>query len=494
MSDSNNNGGFSFQLSETPPPTETKDLTPLGDLNLDLGAFGEPQEEPILDFAAGVSQSPPPAEVQAHNDAPAPFTSEPESPEAVRELEPVPPAKTAELTVPRETESTRTETASEDPQVATRATDTGPAVKPRIKKIQFPATRAQSHRAKAKPSEPTLAPAEASEPSRPITKKPQTRFSESISAPAVTARLIDSEPPPSAEEFDDGLSLPDDLPSQVAPKVEPASWGTETPSAKEIWKSARKAWSTTAKQAVVLSGQGLRASRNLAGEVNDRMKQRLEASARERDAKAALKAETDEHLKDEGMLPEASVEGAPKKTPVATGVLVQLGKSGLRKMAAPLSAVAAATAVYMGGTQLLGVDGGVALSKAAQGPDIPELGALEEPAASGDDSVKKKKSEPGTEKAEESDEKPKTGPPAMQTEVTKMPDGLSWPGKGLIEVVTSEEELIYVDGVFTGRGPLRRIPVSPGEHEVSIRSGGKKRGGSVHVKVNKNTRAVFKGE
>ena len=52
----------------------------------------------------------------------------------------------------------------------------------------------------------------------------------------------------------------------------------------------------------------------------------------------------------------------------------------------------------------------------------------------------------------------------------------------------------YVDGVFTGRGPLRRIPVAPGDHEVSIRAEGKERTGTVSVQLNKNTRAVFKGE
>lgn len=75
-----------------------------------------------------------------------------------------------------------------------------------------------------------------------------------------------------------------------------------------------------------------------------------------------------------------------------------------------------------------------------------------------------------------------------------MPDGLSWPGKGLIEVVTTEDELIYVDGVFTGRGPLRRIPVGPGDHEVSVKKDGQERQGVVAVQVDRCTRAVFKGD
>jgi len=68
---------------------------------------------------------------------------------------------------------------------------------------------------------------------------------------------------------------------------------------------------------------------------------------------------------------------------------------------------------------------------------------------------------------------------------------MSWPGKGLIEVVTAEEELIYVDGVFTGRGPLRRIPVTPGSHEIKIKSGGSERQGIAEVELGRATRAVF---
>jgi hypothetical protein len=81
----------------------------------------------------------------------------------------------------------------------------------------------------------------------------------------------------------------------------------------------------------------------------------------------------------------------------------------------------------------------------------------------------------------------------MVSEVTALPEGLSWPGKGLIEVVTSEDELIYIDGVFTGRGPLRRVPVTPGKHDVAIKKGGEERTGTVVVEAEKNTRAVFTG-
>ena len=72
-----------------------------------------------------------------------------------------------------------------------------------------------------------------------------------------------------------------------------------------------------------------------------------------------------------------------------------------------------------------------------------------------------------------------------------LPAGMVWPGKGLLEVVTSEDELVYVDGVFTGRGPLRRVPVAPGAHEISIRKEGSERHGTADVEPGRTTRALF---
>ncbi len=72
-----------------------------------------------------------------------------------------------------------------------------------------------------------------------------------------------------------------------------------------------------------------------------------------------------------------------------------------------------------------------------------------------------------------------------------MPNDLSYPGKGLLEVVTSKRELIYVDGVFIGRGPLRRIPLEPGEHEIRIQNGSLQRLGEVQLVAAQRNRAVF---
>jgi hypothetical protein len=42
------------------------------------------------------------------------------------------------------------------------------------------------------------------------------------------------------------------------------------------------------------------------------------------------------------------------------------------------------------------------------------------------------------------------------------------PGKGLLEVNTNGKHRVYVDGVFVGPGPVRRIPLSPGTHDIRI--------------------------
>lgn len=91
---------------------------------------------------------------------------------------------------------------------------------------------------------------------------------------------------------------------------------------------------------------------------------------------------------------------------------------------------------------------------------------------------------------------PSSGTPApprekATTEQLPLPEGLSWPGKGLIEVVTGGRELIYVDGVFTGRGPLRRIPIAPGQHEVVLRTEASESKHAVAVSAERRTRLVL---
>lgn len=470
MSESNERGGFSFQLSETPPPTRSEEQSPLGDLVLDLQDFGSWEDSPVEPSAVPPLSAPKPAEPL---------------------IEPAEP-----LIEPRV--ASKKPTPAREPLVAETVSS------PRIKKIQFPAKKA------------------ASAASAKLVEKPKTRFSDSIAAPAVTARLHeegDSEPPPRMErsESEGDLDLPEDLPGSSEGHAADDTWGSDTPTAKEIWNTARRTWQSTTRQAAILGGKGFRASQKAAQELGTKIKEHREASSKEREARAALEAASQSSAAArEGapLEPLTSAESPPSaesRPRVSTrGNVIRPSARSLKKLAAPLSAVAAAALVYVVGTQLLGAEQTVSLSRASEVPEVPELGTLKgEDSTEGEDSAEDKQPEAeetresasrrstsrGAENpdSEESDaESPAIG--AMKVEVTPMPDGLSWPGKGLIEVVTSEEELIYVDGVFTGRGPLRRIPVSPGEHEVSIRTGGSKRSGMVAVEINKNTRAVFKSE
>ncbi len=470
LSESNERGGFSFQLSETPPPTRSQEQAPLDDLVLDLQDFGSWED--------------PPAESSAQVRPKAPvLANEPSQGIADESL-------LAEKHVVAVDEHPQVDERPLRDEPLVLSPQPGPVEEPssppRIKKIQFPAKRVSK-----------------TESSK-VAEKPRTRFSDSISAPAVTARLhdeTDSEPPPRMEEShsEGDLALPDDLPGLPMNEGQSAddSWGSETPTAKEIWNTARRTWKTTARQAAILGGKGLRASQKAAHNLNTKLKEHREAASKERDARAALVAASHEAAPAAGSRPvDSSDSPASPQQLSSSGSLPPRGVRALKKVAAPLSAIAAAAVVYLGGTQLLGTENAVGLSHSAQAPDIPELGTLHETEPEKEKPAAEDRRAAAANPAEPVEEKEAKAPDdgAMKVEVAPMPDGLSWPGKGLIEVVTSEEELIYVDGVFTGRGPLRRIPVSPGEHEVSIRTGGSKRSGTVQVEINKNTRAVFKSE
>lgn len=480
LSDSNDHAGFTFQISETPPPARTNSGTPLADLELEMGDFGEarpqsplpPPEAPATGSAwldEPVRLAPP---MTSH--AAPPMTSHPAPPATP---DPAPPIRGTAHDLPKTSESVEgvqntAPTATEKPTVP---------VAPRIKKISFPVsgTRKAPRRA-------------AIDDGRGRSK---TKFSKSIGAQK-PRRSLDSESEVEADgkEMSAEMAPPEDLPSFDQPPLPPLAdsdgWGTDTPSAREIWRKARSSWHAASRQAVALSGHGLRAGRALAESVNDKVKERLREAAEERAGRAEAAAESLEPTT------QSPTNTQPTTAPSMAGkMILGLARSAGKRVAAPASALAAAALVYFAGSHLLGADGSVVLSKAVQGPEVPELGSLEvsgdgEKASGPTDSPRRQSGEkpPKTEKASAS------GPPPMQTEVTEMPQGMSWPGKGLIEVVTSRDELVYVDGVFTGRGPLRRIPVSPGEHEVSIRGDGKERKGSVEVQANKNTRAVFKGE
>jgi hypothetical protein len=65
------------------------------------------------------------------------------------------------------------------------------------------------------------------------------------------------------------------------------------------------------------------------------------------------------------------------------------------------------------------------------------------------------------------------------------------PDKGLLEVFTGDESSIYEDGVFIGRGPLRRDTVSPGEHEILVRKESQERRIRVEVRAGARTRVSY---
>jgi len=479
----------------------------MGDLDLDLGDFqlNHPAPSPLPEVVLSVA--PPVAEVHE------PWPASPFSPL-------LPPAEAVPKAAVRE-EAPRVEVPSEEP-AAELMFNLAPAAKPEpeavtdaapkansaqakpssaappasenaaptIKKIQFPAKRPRAAQTSTTEQRRT-----APSSSVPPKSSPTTRFSASISQKAPAVSLSDRDSDPFLDGIDDSrksgldgseqddLALPEDLPafSPLAPAVPSAktsaTWESETPTARELWHNARRAWHVTSRQAATWSGRGFYSAQKLARNVHHKLQTRLETQAEA--AQAAQPLATAQTLF-------AEQSAKEKKAPVASFPAARrLGQTLVRKAAAPLCAVAAASVVYLAGSHFLGTDSKVSLNSSRwAGPAVPDLGSLP-----GSQERKPARQE-GTNKPAPA--QPKV--PPMTSEITALPEGLSWPGKGLIEVVTSEDELIYIDGVFTGRGPLRRVPVTPGKHDVAIKTGGEERTGTVVVEAEKSTRAVFTGE
>lgn len=148
--------------------------------------------------------------------------------------------------------------------------------------------------------------------------------------------------------------------------------------------------------------------------------------------------------------------------------------SRLRPALSATAALAAAGVCYAG----VGLIVPEAASQAADEAPAEAISATAGPAAP-DQGAKTPSGSSATSKAD---------PAAV--EQLPLPEGLSWPGKGLIEVVTGGRELIYVDGVFTGRGPLRRIPIAPGQHEVVLRTEAGESKHAVSVTLDRRARLV----
>ncbi len=73
---------------------------------------------------------------------------------------------------------------------------------------------------------------------------------------------------------------------------------------------------------------------------------------------------------------------------------------------------------------------------------------------------------------------------AVATEELPLPDGYTLPaGKALLEIDTGGSHIIYVDGEFVGRGPLRYVTLDPGAHEVKTKLDDRERNDSVNVRA-----------
>lgn len=91
--------------------------------------------------------------------------------------------------------------------------------------------------------------------------------------------------------------------------------------------------------------------------------------------------------------------------------------------------------------------------------------------------------------------KPKAADSEAKIEDLPLPPGVPLAdGKGLLEIDISGKDAIYVDGTFVGRGPLRRVPLDPGKHDVKLRQPGEERTFQVDVKKASRTRLSLEGE
>jgi hypothetical protein len=78
--------------------------------------------------------------------------------------------------------------------------------------------------------------------------------------------------------------------------------------------------------------------------------------------------------------------------------------------------------------------------------------------------------------------------PQLTTTESALPPGTDVPpGNGLLEVQVPDGTAIRVDGEYLGMGPARRVPLSPGTHQLALGDGTPQ---SVLVKAGQRTLAV----
>ncbi len=438
MPGSHEDRGFSFDLGPTPTPLPTRKPSggaepELDHFDLDLGDLGEPQTEPVQ-----------------------PVASLPAAGQDVR------------------------------------------ASTPAIKRIQFPVQAAPTQAAPAQAAPSPAAPSQAPPPDHAFARRAppaRTHFSPSVG----TAR-------PRSDSVDE-LAPPEDLPESDSPLAPGAgSWAPETPTVGALWQKARVSLADGRTGALDWSRRSRIAGQRWAEEFRRSLRER-HATART-EGQAALSGAP---AAPAGRSPAAapSVE-APYRQPASAAsrgpLLHATLRAGLpwaprvraaaRRLATPVATVGLAALVYVGGGKLLGTVELPALSRSSA--SAPELGTLTSAEVSTPSHTEKPTTtvdRQGRSPANPSKKRPAaatpSGPAPPAIETLPMPTGLDYPGKGLIEVVTAEDELIYVNGVFIGRGPLRRVPVSPGEHAISIRNGSGERKGALTIEAGRCSRASF---
>jgi hypothetical protein len=83
---------------------------------------------------------------------------------------------------------------------------------------------------------------------------------------------------------------------------------------------------------------------------------------------------------------------------------------------------------------------------------------------------------------------------SVETNLDLPPNLVVGPDKGLLDIDTGAAHSIYVDDVFVGRGPQRRVPLRAGKHHVRLRLEGGERTTEVTVQTGRRTRLVAPGE
>jgi hypothetical protein len=100
-----------------------------------------------------------------------------------------------------------------------------------------------------------------------------------------------------------------------------------------------------------------------------------------------------------------------------------------------------------------------------------------------------------TDRSEDDDLRPEPGRAgavrvvALKSVVLALPENIQVaPDSGLLEVSSEGRQKIYVNDVFVGRGPLRRVPLKPGPYSVTLRLDGAEQSYPATVVVGKRTR------